>query len=91
MSLHVQVTRKNDQLMVHGQWETRLPLFQNFTLPVNPKETAAETVELAMMDFDLAASWMWSKRTDSEVLEGEFSSSKSHKVVIDSNARNVDF
>lgn len=91
MSLHVQVTRKNNQLMVHGQWETRLPLFQNFTLPVNPNETAAETVELAMMDDNLVASWVWSKRNDSEVLEGEFTQAGSHKEVSDSNARNVDF
>lgn len=90
MSLHVQVSRKGNMLSVSGQWESGLPLFQNYTLKNVPGQTAAETVELDMMDMDLVASWVWSKRTDSNVIEGEFSSSLSHKEVRDSNAHNVD-
>lgn len=92
MSLHVQVRRSKNLLSVAGQWESGLPLFQNYTLRVVPGQTAAETVELDMMDMNLAASWSWSKRTDSEVLEGEFVHARhgSHKEVKDSNARNVD-
>lgn len=93
MALHVQVTRKGDQLTVKGQWDTpsRLPLFDVFTVPVTPGETSAESVELFMMEMDFAPSWLWSKRTDSPVLEGEFVKSTggtpSYKEVTDSLAR----
>lgn len=93
MALHVQVTRRRDLLIVKGVWDTptRLPLFDTFTVPVTPGETAAESVELFMMDLNMAPSWLWSTRTDSPVLEGEFVVSKngmpSYKEVADSLAR----
>lgn len=91
MSLHVQVTRKVNQLFVRGQWEGRPPEeFDTLIVPVTEGETAAETVELAMMVFGLTPSWPWSKRTDSEVLEGEFTQAGSHKEVKNSNAHSHD-
>jgi len=90
MALHVQVRRRGDLLSIAGQWDTGLPLFQNYTLRVVPGQTAAETVELDMMEMRMVASWPWSKRTDSEVLEGEFSHDPSHKEVRDSRADRCD-
>jgi hypothetical protein len=92
MALHVQITRRGCQLRISGQWESRLPLFQNYTLKVKEGETSAETVELSMLENGYVASWLWDTDTKygEPALHGQFVREGSHKEVTDSLARMYD-
>lgn len=88
MALHVQVTeRRFGTILVEGEWDDGKKMV-SFTLPRKDGETAAETVELAMMDLNLASSWSWSARWDLPMIEGEFSHPNAW--VRDSRASEVD-
>lgn len=92
MALHVQVRRKGDLLLVFGQWEAGLPLFQNYTLRVEEGYTAAETVEIDMLEMNLVASWTWTKasRFGQPELWGQFTRAGGHKEIRDSKAHKFD-
>ena len=94
MALLIEVRELNkDNFFVSGKWEDG-KWMEEFSVTREPGMTAAETVELAILELDMEASWVWSDGgtlwDGKKMLRGQFVRALGGKRVSESNAKQFD-